>query len=32
MAMKEKEYDKLADIVRANLDINYIYQIMRLLP
>ena len=32
MAMKEKEYDKLADIVRANLDIKYIYKIMRLLP
>ena len=32
MAMKEKEYDKLADIVRANLDINYIYEIMSLLP
>ena len=32
MAMKEKEYDKLADIVRANLDINYIYEIMSLPP
>ena len=29
-AFKDHEYDKLADIVRANLDMNYIYEIMRL--
>ena len=31
-SMKEKEYDKLADIVRANLDMKYIYEIISLPP
>ena len=31
-AMKEAEYDKLADCVRANLDMEYIYSILGLHP